>query len=167
MAIAAVTEPSHLRSIGVNADQCPVREGYRYSRYRIGIPFRTVDAVGGYIRAGGGYVVPVQFRSGQCALLRWIKGDGHTSVDRVYEERSNNEGCNHLLKRSVTVPQIVHDGDVSAITLRVTDRDKEMYDPTYFPTGECEYELVFKGVLGNKGRIDEVRHFYSSSMDDE
>ena len=131
---------------------CPIKEGLMVGRYLWGFLGPTVGEVGTIVRCGGGWVAPVKFTSGECALLRCYLGDGAVSIIHVVEWKSNSCNAQGLLSRSARLPEVVGGRDPGVLYLRVFDLERASTKDVI----EAEYELRLKGILGHTGENDEV-----------
>jgi hypothetical protein len=131
---------------------CPIRPGFRVGRYFFGLFGPTVENVGALVRIGGGWIAPVQFTSGECALLRHYREDGDVFKGSVVEWISTSGNVQALLRNSARLPEVFVGADPQTLYLKVSDVE---YENT---TDEIEavYELRFARILGNHGGKDVV-----------
>jgi len=138
----------------LNDGDCPIKAGTKIERHFFGLIGPTIKEVGKLVRVGGGWVAPVQFRSGECGLLRCYARKDHEMpiVSRIVEHLSNNPNCEALLRDSSSLPRVVAGDDPGILYLRVTDVEEYSEDEVV----DIEYELRLKGLLGHIGKQDEV-----------
>lgn len=131
---------------------CPIRPGLKIPKSFFGLMGPRVQEVGKLMRACDGWVAPVRYTDGACALLRWYKGNGVTSVSRVEEVRSNSFNAQWLLENSALLPEVMDSPDPGILQLRVVDIEHEDTPDAC----EVHYELRLMGILGHLGERDEV-----------
>jgi hypothetical protein len=133
--------------IDVYPKDCLIRPGLQIGRYCFGLFGPTVDDVGTLVRAGGGWVAPVRFTSGECALLRYYLGDGVCSIGRVIEWVSGLSNAQALLKNSARLPEVFEGPDPGILYVRVSNIEHEGTDAEI----ETIHDLHFHGILGYLG----------------
>jgi hypothetical protein len=126
---------------------CLIRPGLQIGRYCFGLFGPTVDDVGTLVSAVGGWVAPVRFTSGECALLRSYSGDGAVSVDRIVEWISGSGNAQALLKNSSRLPEVFEGPDPGILYVRVSDIEHEGTSAEV----ETVYDLHLHGILGHLG----------------
>ena len=138
----------------ISNNECAVKKGMRIGKYFWGLWGPKVQEVGTMVRAGGGYIVPVKYTSGKCALLRVWDTVETTSLSLVLiaEVQIRNANCAALLRNSIELPKVIRGQDPGILYLHVVDSD-EIDDGT--PIHNV-YELQIMNLLGHIGAEDRV-----------
>lgn len=145
----------------IDARRCPIGPGLTVGKYFWKLFGPTVRESGPPVRVAGGFVVPVQYGNGTCALLRHWMGDGVVSIDTVNEIDFPDKRIAQLIRYSKKLPRVIDGSDRKVLYVQVEHDDH--FD-------ECMYELRLKGILGPRldaSDVDEYAVCYSTAMDKE